>query len=82
MVRTLLAQGAALVQRMVEIARQLKPQFEVLVRSHNAQEAELSRSKGDGQDLAGEDEPGRAMVRHVLERFAPGWRADRACAGA
>jgi CPA2 family monovalent cation:H+ antiporter-2 len=54
------------VRRMVEIARQLNPGIEVLVRSHNAQEAQLLRNEGAGKVFDGEDELGRAMVEHVL----------------
>jgi CPA2 family monovalent cation:H+ antiporter-2 len=54
------------VRRMVEIARQLNPDIEVLVRSHNAQEAELLRKEGAGKVFVGEHELGRAMVDHVL----------------
>jgi CPA2 family monovalent cation:H+ antiporter-2 len=54
------------VRRMIEVARTLNPGIEVLVRSHNAQEAELLRSEGAGKVFVGEDELGRAMVEHVL----------------
>ena len=54
------------VRRMIEIARQLNPDIAVLVRSHNAQEAELLRKEGAGQVFVGEVELGRAMVDQVL----------------
>ena len=54
------------VRRMVEIARTLNPGVQVIVRSHNAEEAELLEKDGVGTVFVGETELARAMVEHVL----------------
>jgi CPA2 family monovalent cation:H+ antiporter-2 len=54
------------VRKMVDIARTLNPLIEVVVRSHNAAEAELLESEGAGKVFVGESELANAMVRHLL----------------
>jgi CPA2 family monovalent cation:H+ antiporter-2 len=54
------------VRKMVETARALNPTVQVVVRSHNAEEAELLRRDGTGTVLVGEHELAHAMTRHVL----------------
>ena len=55
------------VRAMADIARTLNPQIQVIVRSHNAQEAALLEADGTATVFVGETELGRAMVRHVLQ---------------
>ncbi|MES3003324.1 MAG: YbaL family putative K(+) efflux transporter [Pseudomonadota bacterium] len=55
-----------LVRKMVETARQLNPTIQVVVRSHNAQEAELLEKDGAGTVFVGELELAKAMTKHVL----------------
>ena len=54
------------VRKMAETARTLNPRIQVIVRSHNAEEAELLRRDGTGTVLVGEHELAHAMTRHVL----------------
>jgi CPA2 family monovalent cation:H+ antiporter-2 len=54
------------VRRMAEIARTLNPGIQIVVRSHNREEAEMLRSDGIGTVFIGESELAKSMVRHVL----------------
>jgi len=54
------------VRKMVDIARTLNPVIQIVVRSHNAAEAELLESEGAGKVFVGESELANAMVRHLL----------------
>ena len=54
------------VRKMVETARTLNAGIQVVVRSHNAEEAELLRREGAGTVLVGEHELALGMTRHVL----------------
>jgi CPA2 family monovalent cation:H+ antiporter-2 len=62
------------VRRMVEIARRLNPGIQVVVRSHNAEEARLLESEGTGTVFVGESELAKSMTRHVLELVAAAQR--------
>ncbi len=55
------------VRSMVEIARTLNAGIQIVVRSHNVEEAELLEKEGAGTVFVGESELANAMVRHVLE---------------
>jgi CPA2 family monovalent cation:H+ antiporter-2 len=57
------------VRRMAETARQLNPGIEILVRSHNQDEARLLEAEMGGKVFLGERELALAMARHVLGRF-------------
>ncbi|HIV69779.1 MAG TPA: Kef family K(+) transporter [Candidatus Aquabacterium excrementipullorum] len=59
------------VRQMIETARTLNPQIEVVVRSHNEHEAELLAREAGSTVFLGEQELARAMVRHVLSRVVP-----------
>ena len=61
------------VRQIVETARALNPGIEVVVRSHNAQEAVLLERDGAGTVFVGERELARSMAAFVLARV----RADR-----
>ena len=55
------------VRKMVDIARTLNPGIQIVVRSHNLEEAQLLESEGAGTVFVGESELASSMVRHVLE---------------
>ncbi len=56
------------VRRMVETARALNPDIEVVVRSHNEDEAALLEGEHAGKVFVGESELARSMTEHVLAR--------------
>jgi CPA2 family monovalent cation:H+ antiporter-2 len=56
------------VRRMAEIARTLNPAIEIVLRSHNEQEASLLEKERVGTVFYGERELASAMTRHVLAR--------------
>jgi CPA2 family monovalent cation:H+ antiporter-2 len=58
------------VRQMVETARTLNPDIEVVVRSHNAEEAALLEREVTGKVFVGESELARSMTEHVLARVA------------
>jgi CPA2 family monovalent cation:H+ antiporter-2 len=58
------------VRAMVETARALNPGIEVVVRSHNVEEAALLERDGAGRVFVGETELARSMARFVLDRVA------------
>lgn len=55
------------VRSMVDTARALNPGIQVIVRSHNVEEAVLLEQEGAGKVFVGETELAGAMVRFVLE---------------
>lgn len=57
------------VRQMTQAARLLNPGIEVVVRSHNEEEARLLEAEVAGKVFLGEDELARAMTHHVLARF-------------
>ncbi|MGV3493205.1 MAG: YbaL family putative K(+) efflux transporter [Ramlibacter sp.] len=59
------------VRQMAAHARMLNPDIEVVVRSHNDEEARRLEEELQGRVFVGEHELARAMTRHVLERFSP-----------
>jgi CPA2 family monovalent cation:H+ antiporter-2 len=56
------------VRQMVSHARLLNPAIEIVVRSHNAEEARRLEEEVAGKVFVGEQELALAMSRHVLER--------------
>jgi monovalent cation:H+ antiporter-2, CPA2 family len=60
------------VRQMVETARALKPDVEVLVRSHNDDEAALLVEERVGRVFVGENELAQGMARHALFRLGRG----------
>jgi CPA2 family monovalent cation:H+ antiporter-2 len=58
------------VRGIVQIARTLNPAIEVVLRSHNADEAQRLRDELAGTVFVGEHELARAMAAHVLARAA------------
>jgi CPA2 family monovalent cation:H+ antiporter-2 len=57
------------VRKMVRVARALNPPIEVVLRTHNDEEAELLRNENIGEVFMGEHELALGMSRHVLSRF-------------
>ena len=55
------------VRRMMEVARTLNPDIQIVVRSHSEEQAERLRHDGAAQVFVGERELAQAMVRHVLD---------------
>jgi CPA2 family monovalent cation:H+ antiporter-2 len=58
-------------RRMIEIARMLNPPIEVIVRTHNEEEAALLRKESDATVLLGEHELALSMTRLVMEKINP-----------
>ncbi|MDB5860190.1 MAG: rosB [Ramlibacter sp.] len=58
------------VRRMAANARLLNPGIEIVVRSHNEEEARRLEEEMTGKVFVGETELAHAMTRHVLERCA------------
>ncbi len=57
------------VRQMVETARTLNPDIDVVVRSHNEQEAALLERDGAGKVFVGESELARSMSDYVVGRL-------------
>jgi len=57
------------VRKMVDVARQLNPSVEIVLRTHSEEEAELLRSENAGAVFMGEHELALAMAGHVLTRM-------------
>ncbi|MDB5898515.1 MAG: Kef family transporter [Ramlibacter sp.] len=54
-------------RKIIEIARALNPAIQVVVRSHNAEEAALLEREGAGTIFVGETELATSMTRHLLQ---------------
>ena len=59
------------VRQMVDTARTLNPQIEIVLRTHNEDESVLLRKENLGTVFYGEEELARGMTNHVMQRFAP-----------
>ncbi|MES3013921.1 MAG: YbaL family putative K(+) efflux transporter [Pseudomonadota bacterium] len=60
------------VRKMVDVARALNPGIEVVVRSHNEEEAKLLEAEQIGKVFMGEHELAHGMAGHVLARMGRG----------
>jgi CPA2 family monovalent cation:H+ antiporter-2 len=60
------------VRKMVEVARNLNPSIEVVVRTHNEEEAALLEKEKIGKIFMGEHELALGMAGHVLARMGRG----------
>jgi CPA2 family monovalent cation:H+ antiporter-2 len=60
------------VRQMVEIARTLNPGIQVVLRTHNEEEAELLRKDGLGEVFISEHELARGMSEHIVHRLGAG----------
>lgn len=56
-------------RRMIETARILNPSIEIIVRTHNEEEAALLRRESGGAVFMGERELALSMTRHILEKI-------------
>ena len=65
------------VRRMIQTARTLNPRIEIVVRSHNEEEAALLEREGGGKVFVGERELAQSMTEHVIGRI----EAPRAASG-
>jgi CPA2 family monovalent cation:H+ antiporter-2 len=57
------------VRQMVETAKALNPDIEILIRTHSESESELLRQNQYGTVFFGEEELAKGMAAHVLMRF-------------
>lgn len=57
------------VRKMVETARKLNPDIEVIVRTHSDDEANLLQKEDIGKVFMGERELAHSMTRHILARM-------------
>ena len=57
------------VRRMIDIARKLNPNIQIVLRTHTDEEAHMLREEHAGEVFMGEHELARAMTQHVLERM-------------
>ena len=57
-------------RRMIQTARMLRPDMEVVVRTHSDDEAALLRAEKANAVFMGEHELAAGMTRHVTERLA------------
>jgi CPA2 family monovalent cation:H+ antiporter-2 len=60
------------VRKMIEAARLLNPNIEILLRTHSDEEAKMLRQENAGVVFMGEHELAKAMTQHVLERMESG----------
>ena len=58
------------VRQMVETARTLNPDIEILLRTHSEAESELLRKDKLGTVFFGEEELAKGMTKHLLGRYA------------
>jgi len=58
------------VRQMVETARSLNPDIEIVLRTHSEAESEMLRKDDLGAVFYGEEELAKGMTGHVLARFA------------
>jgi CPA2 family monovalent cation:H+ antiporter-2 len=67
------------VRKMVEIARTLNPTLQVVLRTHNEEEAELLAKESLGKVFLGEHELARGMTDHILRQLQghPAGTGDR-----
>jgi CPA2 family monovalent cation:H+ antiporter-2 len=59
------------VRQMVEIARTLNPDIEVVLRTHSEEESIMLRKDHMGSVFFGEEELAKGMTSYVLQRFEP-----------
>jgi CPA2 family monovalent cation:H+ antiporter-2 len=57
------------VRKMVDVARQLNPKIDIVLRTHSDDEAELLRGENLGTVFMGEHELAKAMIMHVVDRM-------------
>ena len=60
------------VRRMIETGRTLNPKLDIVIRSHNPEEARLLERESAGKVFVGEQELAKAMTSYVVETIARG----------
>ncbi len=60
------------VRKMIDVARKLNPNIQIVLRTHSDDEAEMLRREQLGVVFMGEHELARAMTQHVLEKMIGG----------
>jgi len=59
------------VRKMVDTAKALRPEIEIVLRTHNEDESELLRKDKLGTVFYGEEELAIGMSKFVVNQFAP-----------
>ena len=57
------------VRKIIEIARKLNPDIQIVLRTHSDEEANMLRQENAGVVFMGEHELAKAMTEHVLQRL-------------
>lgn len=57
------------VRKIVEVARQMNPHIEIILRTHTEEEADYLRKEAAGEVFMGEHELALAMASHVMKRM-------------
>ena len=58
------------IRQMVDTARTLNPDIEILLRTHSEAESEMLRKDKQGTVFFGEEELAKGMTKHLLSRYA------------
>jgi CPA2 family monovalent cation:H+ antiporter-2 len=59
------------IRQMADTARKLNPGIEIVLRTYNADEAQLLTKEGIGKVFFSEDELAKSITSHITTRFAP-----------
>lgn len=59
------------IRKMCEIAKTLRPEIQIVIRTHNEDESKLLRSESVGKVLYGEEELANGMSKFIVEQFKP-----------
>jgi len=59
------------IRKMVDTARLLQPNIQIVVRTHSETEARFIKDEDLGTVFFGEEELAKGMTKHVLARYAP-----------
>ena len=57
------------IRKMIDVARKLNPNIQIVLRTHSDEEASMLREEHAGEVFMGEHELARAMTDHVLQRM-------------
>ena len=59
------------IRKMCEIAKTLRPEIQIVIRTHNEDESKLLRSESVGKVFYGEEELANGMSKFIVEQFKP-----------
>jgi len=59
------------VRKMIDIAKMLRPEIQVMLRAHNEDEFDLFSKEKIGKVFYGEEELANGMSKHIVRQFAP-----------